>query len=81
MTQRLLRASKEADILARVGGDEFCVLVLNIRSIEEAQLVVRRIMSTLMEHFESASVTLSALKNPGVRVTLENLKQVSLITE
>ncbi|GGR87828.1 putative bifunctional diguanylate cyclase/phosphodiesterase [Deinococcus sedimenti] len=47
VAERLRRAVREGDLVARQGGDEFTVLLRGVRSHEEAELAAQRLLGAL----------------------------------
>jgi diguanylate cyclase (GGDEF)-like protein/PAS domain S-box-containing protein len=52
VASRLRKAVRSADLVARIGGDEFAVLCEDLADDEQANFVVRRIAATLGEEIE-----------------------------
>jgi diguanylate cyclase (GGDEF)-like protein/PAS domain S-box-containing protein len=52
VASRLRNAVRSADLVARIGGDEFAVLCEDLANDEQANFVVRRIAATLAEEIE-----------------------------
>ncbi len=50
--QRLARETREGDTVARVGGDEFLLLLEDLKELDECVLVVNRILHALSRPFE-----------------------------
>jgi diguanylate cyclase (GGDEF)-like protein len=48
VAQRLEREVRADDTLARLGGDEFTVFLQNVKSVESAQMVARKLLSSLL---------------------------------
>ena len=80
IAQRLQRCLRQGDQLARFGGDEFVVLLHNIRSPLDAELVAQTILDALddpllvasHELMVSASIGIAPLAQPGqVREALQ----------
>src|SRR5690606_6975587 len=80
IAQRLQRCLRHGDHLARFGGDEFVVLLHNIRSLQDAERVAQSILDALLDPLEvaghelsvSASIGIAPLNGPGqVREALQ----------
>jgi len=67
LTDSITRGADDGELISRLGGDEFTVLLVGIRSAEEAAIVARRILAVLEppveiddhELFISASIGIS----------------------
>lgn len=72
VAQRLLRCIRDGDSVARMGGDEFAVLLNNIESVE-VNVMCRRILAALRQPFRiienelriTASIGVSLFPNDG----------------
>ena len=80
IAQRLQRCLRQGDQLARFGGDEFVVLLHNIRSTMDAELVAQTLLDALQDPLQvaghelmvSASIGIAPLAQPGqVREALQ----------
>ncbi|WP_027591123.1 EAL domain-containing protein [Pseudomonas sp. RL] len=80
IAQRLQRCLRHGDHLARFGGDEFVVLLHNIRTNQDAERVAQAILDTLQDPLQvaghelmvSASIGIAPLNQPGqVREALQ----------
>lgn len=80
IAQRLQRCLRQGDHLARFGGDEFVVLLHNIRSLHDAERVAQDILDALVNPLQvaghelsvSASIGIAPLNAPGqVREALQ----------
>jgi diguanylate cyclase (GGDEF)-like protein/PAS domain S-box-containing protein len=65
---RLRVALRDADTLARVGGDEFVVVLPNVMHESEVQLIARRMISSLQLPFEINSHTLYVGSSIGAAI-------------
>jgi diguanylate cyclase (GGDEF)-like protein/PAS domain S-box-containing protein len=66
MTHRLQRCLREGDTLARQGGDEFTVLLDEVRAPVEAQLVASRIHEASAQPFEVSGHEVFATVSIGI---------------
>jgi diguanylate cyclase (GGDEF)-like protein len=66
VAERLLATVRGEDAVARIGGDEFGVLAEGATSLEAAEHVAHRIVSTLNEPFVVRGLTLSIGASVGV---------------
>jgi len=73
ITQRLLNCVRESDTIARIGGDEFIVLLENITDIEDTLPIAEKIIQTVAEPFKlensevfiTSSIGISLFPNDG----------------
>jgi diguanylate cyclase (GGDEF)-like protein len=66
VADRLLKATRGCDTVARIGGDEFAILLEGLQSDEDALVVVERIISTLRYPVELQGRTVSIGASIGV---------------
>lgn len=62
VTQRISHCLRKADTLSRIGGDEFVILLLDLKATDEFILSVERIIQTLRQPFliEGNNICISA---------------------
>jgi len=70
LAQRLLTVLRRSDTIARVGGDEFAVLLPNV-TVDGATLSARKILKTVEPTFESDGQTLSVRVSIGIAASSE----------
>jgi diguanylate cyclase (GGDEF)-like protein/PAS domain S-box-containing protein len=65
---RLLDASSEADLVARIGGDEFAVILAPGRGAADAERIAERLRIALEEPFDVQGLTLRVGASVGIAV-------------
>lgn len=68
VARRLLQSVRDDDTVARVGGDEFVVLLPEIARTEDASVVARKLLETVAQPFSSAGRRLDLTTSIGVAV-------------
>jgi len=77
VVQRIRMAIREADMLARIGGDEFVLMLYNCESVEKARQVAEKVLFVLERPLQVAglsvvvggSIGISLFPEHGTRVT------------
>ncbi|MEJ2438421.1 MAG: sensor domain-containing diguanylate cyclase [Gammaproteobacteria bacterium] len=72
VAQRLTASLRESDTLARIGGDEFVLLLPVIRSKEEARGIARKLMREISAPFEFNGSTIPLSASIGIAVYPDN---------
>lgn len=72
VAQRILECLRESDTAARIGGDEFVVLLPSVESIQTAMMVAEKIRQALSQPFEIAGHSLSISTSIGIVVYPEH---------
>ena len=72
VAKRLTQCMRESDTVARVGGDEFVVMLQGISSPEEAALVVEKIRSVLNQPFTVDGHRLNIMPSIGIALYPEH---------
>ena len=49
VSKRFLSVLRKEDLLARIGGDEFCVLLMEIKDIEDARIIAEKLILSLKD--------------------------------
>jgi diguanylate cyclase (GGDEF)-like protein/PAS domain S-box-containing protein len=63
---RLVACLREGDTVARVGGDEFMMLLAQVDGVTDATLVARRIAAALRPPFDLGAATIAATVSTGI---------------
>jgi diguanylate cyclase (GGDEF)-like protein len=66
VTERIRRAVREADLLFRMGGDEFTVLLEDVRGPEEAGAVAQRMLDAIAEPVQLDHHEISVTASIGI---------------
>jgi diguanylate cyclase (GGDEF)-like protein len=69
VAQRLKRSARSGDTVARIGGDEFTVLVPSVGTLEELEVVAHKFVSLLHEPFGIDDHTIRVTASVGVAMT------------
>lgn len=64
--KRFVRMLNSSDMVARIGGDEFAVILKDITSASKAQKVARRIFDTIAQPFSLSGNNVSVSVNIGI---------------
>ncbi len=80
--RRLVAAARSTDTVARLGSDEFGILLGTVRSVREAERVATRIQAALAEPFDLEGVDVMVGASMGIAVGLpEDAHPVDLVRE
>ena len=66
VTERIRKAIREADLLFRMGGDEFTVLLEDVRGPEEAGVVAQRVLDAVAEPVQLQHHEISVTASIGI---------------
>jgi diguanylate cyclase (GGDEF)-like protein/PAS domain S-box-containing protein len=69
VTERLLDATRGSDVVARVGGDEFAVLLEYVRDVDEATQVAYRVLERLHQPITVGDTTVIVGASIGIACT------------
>ena len=64
--KRFVRMLKATDMVARIGGDEFAIILKNLKTTGKAQKVARRIFDTISQPFSLSSNRITISVNIGI---------------
>ncbi len=66
VTARLVQAVRSSDIAARIGGDEFVILLREVNSVDDTLLVAEKVRRALHEPFEIEAHVLTISASIGI---------------
>jgi diguanylate cyclase (GGDEF)-like protein/PAS domain S-box-containing protein len=79
VARRLSSSLRPGDTVARIGGDEFSILLDGVRSIEEAKEIASRTQSALSAPFRIEGRELVVTASVGIAVNHEGSRSVELL--
>lgn len=68
IAERFLNCVRNSDTLARIGGDEFVVIMENINGIDDMQAVSNKVLDALKAPFELGDVSCSIVASIGISI-------------
>ena len=68
IAERFLNCVRNSDTLARIGGDEFVVIMENVNGIDDMQAVSRKVLDALKAPFELGDVSCSIGASIGISI-------------
>jgi len=68
VADRLKTALRDADTVARMGGDEFTVILSQVRDLDDASMIARRILDTVSKPFHLGGHELYLTASIGISV-------------
>ncbi len=68
VARRLVASVRSTDLVARNGGDEFVIVLEDVRDRSDVRCVVDKIAAALRDPFELGGTTLRAMASIGVRI-------------
>ena len=66
VAKRFTRAVNEGDVVARIGGDEFAIILQNLATVGKAQKVARKVYDAVTQPFSLSGNTISIDVNIGI---------------
>jgi diguanylate cyclase (GGDEF)-like protein len=78
-TRKLKGCVRPSDTIARIGGDEFTILLEDLKSAEEAIRVADRICSEFSEPFYLEGFYIQTSASVGIAVSSENVNDGELL--
>lgn len=68
VTQRLRKSIREVDTVSRHGGDEFIILLAGIASVADAEVLVKKLLESVIRPYEILGNTLTISASIGIAV-------------
>ena len=80
VAQRIRQVVRRSDVVARFGGDEFVVCLVEPRRIEDAALVAEKILQVVAEPYQIGGQTLHVTTSIGISVFPDDAASVDELT-
>lgn len=68
IASRLMKNVREADTIARMNGDEFMVILTNIKDASDSETIANKILSSLSENFDLGGSNYGATASIGISI-------------
>lgn len=65
VSKRILHCIRESDIAARIGGDEFALILLDIQNVQEVGIVTNKLLEVFKKPLEIKEIELSIVASIG----------------
>ncbi|MDD5051776.1 MAG: diguanylate cyclase [Sulfuricurvum sp.] len=75
----LERQMRQSDIIARLGGDEFVLLLTDVNTIDDATLLLERILASLTESFSVEGLSISIGASIGATVYPDDSTDIDIL--
>lgn len=79
ITRRISNTIRDSDTVARIGGDEFVILLLDLVNVEESVLTLNRLMTVISEPITIAQQTFLVGASIGVSVFPNNAQDADTL--
>ncbi|MGN1057412.1 MAG: putative bifunctional diguanylate cyclase/phosphodiesterase [Comamonas sp.] len=79
VAQRLKAQSRASDTVARVGGDEFLLLLEDVHTVDDCMVVAQRVLDALAQPFEVAGKSLRISASIGIAVCPDHADGAHLV--
>lgn len=79
VTARLIKCVRNQDTVARIGGDEFVIVLENLRKVEDAAFSAKKILTVLADPFQLDGHEVYVTTSIGISVAPENGVNASLL--
>jgi diguanylate cyclase (GGDEF)-like protein/PAS domain S-box-containing protein len=81
LAKKLTHCVREADIVARVGGDEFAILLLNPRDVKVAATIAQKLLVDIAQPFHIFSNDVSVRASIGIAIYPDNGDTATQLTK
>lgn len=81
VAQRLLKVVRESDTVARVGGDEFVIILSAIETVQDARIVADKVLFALSQPFVIGDHTLKIGSSLGIAAYPEHGEDEVILTK
>ena len=81
VSKRVVAALRESDTIARIGGDEFTLIITDIEDIESVSRIAQKILSTTQEPYKLHGHEFSISTTIGISLFPDNCEDIKMLVK
>ena len=81
VSKRLIITLRESDTVARIGGDEFTLIINDIESVDSVSVIASKILSTLQETYRLHASEFNVSASIGISLFPDNSEDMNMLVK